>query len=201
MGTAVVIAIILIGIIVVTAFWGVSVYNRLVTLRGRFQNAFSQIEVQLMRRYELIPGIVETVKGVMKHERETLEAVIAARNRAASGLAALKHLPGNQAQMAELSAAEGALGSALGRLSVVVEAYPDLKANQNMAQLTEELTSTENKIAFSRQAFNDSATEYNTYKRFFPQVMLAGMLGFTDDAALLKFSDNEAILTAPKFSF
>lgn len=201
MGTGVVIAIVVIGIILFSVFWGVGVYNRLVTLSGRFKNAFSQIEVQLQRRYDLIPGIVAAVKGAMQHERETLEAVISARNRAVSGLEAMKHRPGNPAQMAELSAAEGALTSALGRLSVVVEAYPDLKANQNMAQLTEELTSTENKIAFSRQAFNDSATEFNTYKRFFPQVLLAGMFGFGEDAGLLKFSDKADIETAPKVAF
>lgn len=201
MGTGVIIAIILLGLIFVSVFWSVGVYNRLVTLRGRFQNAFSQIEVQLQRRYDVIPNIVATVKGAMSHERETLEAVIAARNRAASGLEALKHRAGNPAQMAELSAAEGALASAMGRLSVVVEAYPDLKANQNMAQLTEELTSTENKIAFSRQAFNDSATEFNTYKRFFPQVLLAGAFGFSEDAGLLKFSDKAPIDVAPVVQF
>lgn len=184
-----------------SVFWAIGVYNRLVTLRGRFQNAFSQIEVQLKRRYDLIPRAVAIAKGAIKHERETLEAVIAARNRAFNGLEALKHAAGNPQQMAELSAAESQLTSALGRLSVVVESYPELKANQNMLQLTEELTSTENKIAFSRQAYNDSATDYNTYKRFFPQVLLAATFGFSEDAGLLKFSDKEAVDVAPEVQF
>lgn len=201
MGTLVVIAIVFLVFVLGAIFWGVGVYNRLVTLRGRFQNAFSQIEIQMKRRYDTIPNLVEVVKAAAKHERETLEAVIAARNRALSGLEALKHAPGNAQQMAELGAAEGMLQSALGRLSVVVEAYPDLKANSNFAQLTEELTSTENKIAFARQAFNDAVTDFNTYKRFFPQVILAGMFGFAEDATLLKFSDSEPTAVAPKLNF
>lgn len=182
-------------------FWGVGVYNRLVTLRGRFQNAFSQIEVQMKRRYDAIPNLVEIVKAAAKHERETLEAVISARNRALSGLEALKHAPGNAQQMAELGAAEGMLSNALGRLSVVVEAYPDLKANSNFAQLTEELTSTENKIAFARQAFNDAVTEYNTYKQSFPPVLFAPMFGHAENASLLEFEDREAMQQAPKVAF
>ena len=147
---------ILLAIIVVLAFWAVGIYNGLVTGRNAFKNAFAQIDVQLQRRFDLIPNLVETVKGYITHERETLEAVIAARNAAMSGLAAAKASPGDPAAMAELARSQGVLNGALGRLMAVAEAYPDLKANQNMMQLSEELTSTENKVAFARQAFNDA---------------------------------------------
>jgi LemA protein len=179
----------------------VGIYNRLVTLKNRFQNAFAQIEVQLKRRYDLIPNLVETAKGYMAHERETLEAVISARNSAMAGLKAAAAAPGGADAMKQLAGAEGALSGALGRLSVVVEQYPDLKANQNMMQLSEELTSTENKVAFSRQAFNDTVTAYNTYKQTFPPVFFAGMLGHGQDASLLEFEDSEKIQEAPKVSF
>ena len=195
---------ILIGLVVViplfVIMYAVGVYNHLVTLKNRFQNAFSQIEVQLKRRYDLIPNLVETVKGYMAHERETLEAVINARNQAVSGLQQAAGNPGDPQAMQALIGAEQGLTGALGRLFALSEAYPDLKANENMAQLTEEITSTENKVAFSRQAFNDSVTAYNTYKQTFPPVIIAGMFGHGSDAQLLEF-DSEAIAEAPKVSF
>ena len=195
----------LIGIIafifvVVVAAVVVGIYNKLVAYRNRFKNAFAQIEVQLKRRYDLIPNLVETAKGYMQHERGTLEAVISARSQAASGLQRAAQDPGNAEAIAGLGAAEGALSGALGRLFALAEAYPDLKANQNMMQLSEELTSTENRVAFARQAFNDSATQYNTYKQTFPAVMLAAMFGHGQDAALLVF-EGEAIHQAPKVAF
>ncbi len=181
--------------------YGMGVFNQLVALRNRYQNAFAQIEVQLKRRYDLIPNLVETAKAYMSHERDTLEAVIAARNAAANGLAAAAANPGNAAAMSDLASKEGALGAALGRLNVVMEAYPDLKANQNMMQVSEELTSTENKVAFARQAFNDQVTAYNTYKQSFPPVALAGLFGHGQDATLLQFEDSAQIQAAPKVSF
>jgi LemA protein len=193
--------IIVLVVLAVIAFWIVGIYNKLVTLRNRFKNAFSQIEVQLKRRYDLIPNLVETAKGYMSHERETLEAVISARNQAMAGLQAAAADPANASAIKELGSAEGALGSALGRLSVVMEAYPDLKANQNMMQLSEELTTTENKVAFSRQSYNDQVTDYNTYKQTFPPVMLAGFFGHSGDAALLEYEDREAMQAAPSVSF
>ena len=193
--------IIVLVIIAALAFWVIAIYNRLVTLKNRFKNAFSQIEVQLKRRYDLIPNLVETAKAYMSHERETLEAVIAARNQAMAGLQAAAQDPANADAIRELASAEGALGGALGRLNVVMEAYPDLKANQNMMQLSEELTSTENKVAFSRQAFNDAVTAYNTYKQTFPPVLVAGIVGHGQDAALLEFADSEQIQEAPKVAF
>ncbi len=193
--------IIVLVVLAVIAFWIVGIYNKLVTLRNRFKNAFSQIEVQLKRRYDLIPNLVETAKGYMSHERETLEAVIAARNQAMAGLAAAAKDPTNGDAIKELASAEGMLGGALGRLSVVMEAYPDLKANQNMMQLSEELTSTENRVAFSRQAYNDQVTDYNTYKLTFPPVMLASVFGHVNNATLLEFEDSEAMQAAPAVSF
>jgi LemA protein len=188
------------GVAILLAMYGVGIYNRLVTLKNRFQNAFSQIEVQLQRRYDLIPNLVETAKGYMAHERETLEAVISARNQAVGALKAASANPGDPTAMANLAAAEQGLGGVLGRLFAVSEAYPDLKANQNMMQLTEEMTSTENKVAFARQAYNDSATEYNTYKQTFPPIFFAGLLGHGADAELLDFDDAK-INEAPKVSF
>ncbi len=198
MGTTFIVFLVIIAVIVI---YVVSIFNRLVALKNRFKNAFAQIEVQLKRRYDLIPNLVETAKGYIKHERETLEAVIQARNAAANGLSRAHSDPGNADAIRSLSQAEGSLAGALGRLNVVMEAYPDLKANQNMMQVSEELTSTENRVAFARQAFNDAVTEYNIYKQSFPPVFFAGMFGHGRDAALLEFEDHAAIQAAPKVSF
>ena len=180
--------------------WVTGIYNRLVTLRNRLENAFSQIEVQLKRRYDLIPNLVETVKGYMAHEKDTLEAVINARNQAMGAVKAASDSPGDPSAMAQLAAAEQGLGGVLGRLFALSESYPDLKANENMQQLTEELTATENKVAFARQAYNDSVTQYNTYRQTFPPVIFAGMMGHGQDAELLEF-DSAAIAEAPKVEF
>ena len=188
------------GIVVLLGVFVAGIFNRLVALRNRYQNAFSQIEVQLKRRHDLIPNLVETAKGYMKHERETLDAVIQARNQAQQGLEQAAGDPSNPEAMKALGGAEGKLNGAVGRLLALAESYPDLKANTNMMQLSEELTSTENKVSFSRQAFNDSVMVYNTYKQSFPAVALAGMFGHVSDATLLEF-DSEAIAEAPKVSF
>lgn len=194
-------SVVFLAILAVLTLYIIGIYNRLVEYKNRYKNAFAQIDVQLKRRYDLIPNLVETAKAYLKHERETLEAVIAARNQALAGLKAAEADPGNQAAIRELAGAENLLGSALSKLNVVVEAYPDLKANQNMMQLSEELSSTENKISFSRQAFNDAVMQFNAYRQSFPPVFFAGFFGFRSDAELLQFEDRAAILQAPKVSF
>ncbi len=186
-------------LVVILGLWAVGIYNSLVTLRNRFKNAFAQIDVQLKRRYDLIPNLVETAKGYLKHERETLEAVIKARNIAASAAQTAAANPADGNAMRGLMSAEAGLGGALSRLMMVVEQYPDLKASQNMAQLTEELTSTENKIAFARQAYNDSVMTYNTKRETFPTVLVAGALGF-QPAELFKIED-PGERNAPKVQF
>lgn len=188
------------GIGLLLFMYGVTIYNQLVTLRNRVDNAFAQIEVQLKRRHDLIPNLVEIAKGYMAHERETLEAVIKARNAAVTGLQGAAGDPGDAQAMTAMMGAERGLSGALGRLFALAEAYPDLKANQNMIQLTEELTSTENKISFARQGYNDSVTEYNTYKQTFPPVLVAGLTGHGQDRRHLEF-DSAAIAEAPKVSF
>ena len=193
---------ILLGLAVVVVFWGVGIYNGLVTARNAYKNAFAQIDVQLQRRFDLIPNLVETAKAYLAHERGTLEAVTSARSAAQSGLAAAKAAPGDPAAMAELSRSEAALEGALGRLLVTVEAYPDLKASQNMMQLTEELSSTENKVAFARQAFNDSVMAYNNRREVFPASLVANNFGFRQAALLEIPADQQAaVRAAPKVQF
>ncbi len=191
--------IVLLGLLALAAFWAVGIYNGLVTGRNAYKNAFAQIDVQLTRRYDLIPNLVEVAKGYMAHERETLEAVIKARAAAVSGLAAAKASPGDAQAMQSLATADQGLTGALGRLMVVSEQYPDLKANQNMMQLSEELTSTENRVAFARQAFNDSVMAYNNRREVFPSSVVAGMFQFVP-AALLEITE-PAKRDAPKVSF
>jgi LemA protein len=193
---------ILLVIVVVVAFFVVGIYNGLVTARNAYKNAFAQIDVQLQRRFDLIPNLVETAKGYLGHERETFEAVTAARAAAMTGLAAAKASPGDPAAMAQLGQAEGLLNGALGRLMVSVEAYPELKASQNMMQLSEELTSTENKVAFARQAFNDSVMAYNNKREVFPSSVVAGMFNFAAAALLEIPADQQAaVRAAPKVQF
>ena len=199
MSAALIILLVLVGLIVLLALWGVGIYNSLVALRNRFKNAFAQIDVQLKRRYDLIPNLVETAKGYLKHERETLEAVIKARNIALAASQSAAANPADPNAMRGLLSAEAGLGGALSRLMVVSEQYPDPKANQNMAQLTEELTSTENKIAFARQAYNDSVMAYNNARETFPNVIFAGMFGF-QAAELFKIEDPTE-RNAPKVQF
>jgi LemA protein len=178
------------AIIVAIVFWAIGIYNRLINERNRVKNAFAQIDVQLTRRHDLIPNLVEAVKGYMQHERGTLEAVITARNAAASSLNAAKADPANAQAIKELGASEGALTSALGRLFALAEAYPDLKANQNMMQFQEELSSTENKVAFSRQAFNDAVLSYNNTAENFPNNMIANTFSF-ELASFLEIESEE----------
>jgi LemA protein len=179
----------------------ITIFNTLVTLKNRYLNAFSQIEVQLKRRYDLIPNLVETAKGYLAHERETLDAVTTARNDAAAILKAMQDGNIGGEQMAKLADAENALQGALGKLNVTMEAYPDLKASENMQQLSEELTTTENRVAFARQGFNDAVMAYNTYRQSFPPTVFAGMFGHPTDAQLLEFDDSAQIQVAPTVSF
>jgi len=191
---------IVLGVIVVITIWAIAIYNGLVALRNRFKNAFAQIDVQLKRRYDLIPNLVETAKGYIKHERETLEAVIKARNAAQSAAQAAAASPGNPAAMQSLGQAEGVLTGLLGKMFALAEAYPDLKANQNMLSLQEELASTENKVAFSRQAFNDAVMQYNTKRESFPDSIFAGMFNF-GPAELLAATESAEERKPPKVSF
>ncbi|MDB5986593.1 MAG: LemA family protein [Nevskia sp.] len=193
------VGLIILVLVVVAIFYVVGVYNGLVTSRNGYKNAFSQIDVQLQRRYDLIPNLVETAKGYMKHEHETLEAVIAARNSAASGLKAASANPGDAQAMQQLAGADNALTQSLGRLFALSEAYPDLKANQNMMQLSEELTSTENRVAFARQAYNDAVLSYNNKREVFPSSFVANTFNFAPAQSLeIEKPEQRA---APKVSF
>ena len=191
---------IFLGILLLLIIMVVGLYNNLITLRNRYKNAFAQIDVQLKRRYDLIPNLVETAKGYMKHERETLEAVIQARNSAVTASDQAARNPGDPSAMKGLAGAEGALTGAVGRLFALAENYPDLKANQNMLALQEELTATENKIAFARQAYNDAVTSYNTGREKFPNSIIAGMFNFAS-AELLEATESAEEKRAPKVSF
>ena len=186
-------------IIIAFAAWVIGLYNGLVTSRNGFKNAFAQIDVQLTRRNDLIPNLVETARGYLKHERETLEAVISARNSAVAGLKAVASDPGNAGAITQLAGAEQGLSGAMGRLFAVMESYPDLKASANMMQLSEELTSTENRIAFSRQAFNDAVLHYNNSREVFPGSLVAGWFSF-QPAKMLEMPE-AATREAPKISF
>ena len=195
------ILLVFLGLAVALALWAMGIYNGLVTSRNGWKNAFAQIDVQLQRRFDLIPNLVETAKAYMGHERDTLEAVIAARSAAQSGLAAAKAHPGEPDAMAQLAASQGQLNGVLGRLLAVAEAYPDLKANQNMMQLTEELSSTENRVAFARQAYNDAVMAYNNKREVFPSSVLAGAFNFAPAALLDIPADKAQVREAPKVQF
>lgn len=199
MGITLLFLLVILGGVVLVGLFAVGIYNGLVTLRNRYKNAFAQIDVQLKRRYDLIPNLVETAKGYLKHESQTLEAVVAARNSASNAGAKAAANPGDPEAMRALSGAESGLTASLGRLFAVAEAYPDLKANQNMMQLSEELTSTENKVSFARQAYNDAVMAYNTKREVFPSNIVAGMFNFA--AAELFQIENPAEKEAPKVSF
>ena len=195
------ILLVFLGLAAALALWAMGIYNGLVTSRNGWKNAFAQIDVQLQRRFDLIPNLVETAKAYMGHERDTLEAVIAARSAAQSGLAAAKAHPGEPDAMAQLAASQGQLNGVLGRLMMVAEAYPDLKANQNMMQLSEELSSTENRVAFARQAYNDAVMGYNNKRETFPSSVVAGMFNFAHAALLDIPADKAQVREAPKVQF
>lgn len=185
----------------VVIFWGISIFNRLVALKGQYQNSFAQIDVQLKRRYDLIPNLVESVKGYMSHESGTLIAVTEARNAAIASLKAAKEQTNNPQVMQQLADAEKQLTTALQGLQIQIEAYPDLKANENILQLQEEITSTENKVAFARQAYNDGVTSYNVYRQQFPNSIVANRYGHTKDAVLLEIDNPQEFHQTPKVSF
>jgi len=200
MNAVVITLLIVFGLIIALVAWVVGLYNGLVVLRNRFKNAFAQIDVQLRRRYDLIPNLVETAKGYLKHERETLTAVVEARNQAVGAAKSLAAAPGDPAAVKAFSAAEAGLAGVLSRLMVVVERYPELKADSQMARVSEELTSTENRISFARQAYNDAVTEYNTRREVFPSSIVAGMFNFAP-AALLEATTSEVQREAPQVKF
>ncbi len=188
-------------VILILVIWVISIYNTLVKLKNRYLNAFAQIEVQLKRRYDLIPNLVETAQGYMQHERETLDAVISARNDASAILDSLNRGDVGSSDLKQLAGAESALQGALGKLDITMEAYPELKANENMMQLSEELTTTENRVAYARQGYNDAVMTYNTYRQSFPATALANSFGHPEDAPLLEFDDSPQIQAAPRVSF
>ena len=190
---------IFLAIVIALVVWAIAAYNGLVALRNRFKNAYAQIDVQLRRRYDLIPNFVESVRGYLQHERQTLDAVVQARGNAVSAAQRAAAAPGDPPAMHELAQAEGALGGALGRLLAVFESYPDLKGNQSVAALQEELSSTENKVAFARQAYNDSVMQYNTRRESFPDSIFASLFGFAP-AELLEATDSAEQRAAPKVS-
>ena len=200
MNGALITLLVVLGLVIVLAIWAVGLYNGLVVLKNRFKNAFAQIDVQLRRRYDLIPNLVETAKGYLTHERETLTAVIEARNQAAGAAKALAAAPGDPAAVKAFSAAESGLAGVLSRLLAVVERYPDLKADGQMARVMEELTSTENRIAFARQSYNDSVTQYNTKRELFPTSIIAGIFNF-EPAALLESVESAAHRETPQVKF
>ncbi|CUV66019.1 LemA protein [Sulfurovum sp. enrichment culture clone C5] len=192
---------IILGILVLAGIYIAAIYNNLVAKKNQIDNGFAQIEVQLKRRYDLIPNLIEVAKKYMAHEKETLEAVIAARNEASSSLAKMEsHLDDSNA-VAQFNKAEQGLVGAMGKMNFVMEAYPDLKANENMMQLSEELSTTENRISYARQAYNDFVLSFNTYRQSFPQNLFTNMFGFTSDAKMLEFEDSKAMQAAPKVSF
>ena len=191
---------VVVGVVLLLVLWVIGLYNGLVVLRNRYKNAYAQIDVQLKRRYDLIPNLVETAKGYLKHERETLEAVIAARNQAAGAAAALAKMPGDATAMRAFAQAETGLAGVLSRLMAVAERYPDLKANEQMSRVSEELASTENRIAFARQHYNDEVTAHNVKREVFPSSLVAGFFNFAP-AALLESTQSETERTAPQVKF
>ncbi|MHC8309262.1 LemA family protein [Pseudomonas sp. GT1P32] len=201
MSTNSIVLLVILAVLVLGILYVIGLFNSLVARRNEIANAFAQLEVQLKRRYDLIPNLVATAKGYLTHERETLEAVIAARNNALAGLKAAQAQPGDARNMAQLSLADGVLSSAMGRLNVTLEAYPELQALQTMQQLSEEISSTENKVTFARQVFNDAVLTYNNLKQSFPAVLLAARFGHAADATPLEFSDTASIQQAPQVSF
>lgn len=201
MSTNAIILLVILAVVVLCILYGIGLFNNLVTRRNEIKNAFAQVEVQLKRRYDLIPNLVATAKGYLSHERDTFEAVTAARNTALAGLKAAKAQPGDAQKIAQLSLADGALNSAMGRLNVTLEAYPELRAVEAMQQLSEEISSTENKVAYARQFFNDAVLSYNNLKQSFPAVLLAASFGHGADAKPLEFSDTASIQQAPQAFF